>query len=193
MSEAVKDAAPEAEVKKEGGRGGRGRGGRGGRGRGRGGRGGRGPSSDDSSKICYQCGQAGHLSRDCTNPRLEGEERQAINRARAQYRRCFNCGKMGHLSADCTRPAGNQACYNCQGEGHIGKLIGVFHDSLLLPLSHSFFCVLQPKTAPTRESPNRLNQDFVLNAYMGYTSLLFSFDSHDHVSAPAVLCYLRIR
>jgi cellular nucleic acid-binding protein len=156
MSEAVKDAAPEAEMKKEG-RGGRGRGGRGGRGRGRGGRGGRGPS-DDSSKICYQCGQAGHLSRDCTNPRLEGDDRESINRARAQYRRCFNCGKMGHLSADCTRPAGNQACYNCQGEGHIGKLIELLHDWLLCRWSHSFVCVFQPKTAPIRESPNRLDE-----------------------------------
>ena len=65
--------------------------------------------------------QSGHIARECQNPRLEGDDRQVINKARAQYRRCFNCGKMGHISADCTRPAGNKACYNCGKEGHIAK------------------------------------------------------------------------
>lgn len=79
------------------------------------------PRRPPREKVCYNCGESGHIAKDCDGPRLEGEARTKINQARSQYRRCFNCGRVGHISADCTKPAGNKACYNCGGEGHIAK------------------------------------------------------------------------
>merc|ERR1719440_2677709 len=44
-------------------------------------------------QVCYNCGQEGHISAECPNPKVEGG-----------VKKCYNCGELGHISADCPQP-----------------------------------------------------------------------------------------
>ncbi|XP_054163171.1 uncharacterized protein LOC128961003 [Oppia nitens] len=76
-----------------------------GRGRGRGGGGGGG------GRACFNCGDDGHMSRECPKPKKNGG---------GGGRSCFKCGEEGHMSRECPKGGGNK-CFNCQGEGHISR------------------------------------------------------------------------
>ncbi|GAM19385.1 hypothetical protein SAMD00019534_025600 [Acytostelium subglobosum LB1] len=104
-----------------GGGGGRGRGGAGGGGRGRGGAGGfgrggggggRGGGSSGNYSVatntrCYNCQGEGHLSKDCTEKKVE--------------QKCFNCEQYGHVSKDCVNDKVEQQCHTCGEFGHVTK------------------------------------------------------------------------
>ncbi|KAF9901601.1 hypothetical protein BX616_002208 [Lobosporangium transversale] len=61
-------------------------------------------------KISYNCGQSGHISRDCSGERKE--------------RACYKCNEVGHISRDCPSTSSNDngpECYKCGKSGHISR------------------------------------------------------------------------
>jgi len=75
----------------------------GGRGRGRGPRGGSGGGGGGGGdRSCYNCGEGGHIARDCPNEST-GNSRQSGGGG--STRNCYNCGESGHLARDCTPAA----------------------------------------------------------------------------------------
>merc|ERR1712126_535422 len=67
-------------------------------------------------RACYNCGESGHLSRDCSKPRQGGGGRSMT---------CYNCNEEGHMSRDCPQGGrgggGRGNCYNCGQPGHISR------------------------------------------------------------------------
>ncbi|KAI4720846.1 hypothetical protein E4T48_02988 [Aureobasidium sp. EXF-10727] len=57
--------------------------------------------------ACHNCGQSGHMSKECPEPRkMTGA--------------CFNCGEIGHNKSDCTKER-VITCNNCKAEGHMSR------------------------------------------------------------------------
>ncbi len=79
----------------------------------------------DRKRGCFNCGEEGHMSRDCSKPK---KENRGGDRERKRKRGCYNCGEDGHMNRDCpnSKMASQsdkkiRGCFNCGEDGHMSR------------------------------------------------------------------------
>lgn len=70
-----------------------------------------------NAKMCYSCGNKGHLARDCQVSRtgsISNDEDRDLNGqglGRRGIQRCFNCHQFGHNARECSAMYKGPTCY----------------------------------------------------------------------------------
>ena len=74
-------------------------------------------------RKCYNCGESGHISRDCTEERKMRQNRFENDRPQqkrfegndSRPKTCFVCQQSGHFAKECTQEV---TCFKCKKAGH---------------------------------------------------------------------------
>ncbi|XP_011008819.1 PREDICTED: cold shock protein 1-like [Populus euphratica] len=69
---------------------------------------------------CFNCGNPGHIARDCNNNSSKGYNNYNNSNNRGGDFGCYKCGSSGHFARECTK-GNNNGCYSCGGFGHVAR------------------------------------------------------------------------
>jgi hypothetical protein len=64
-----------------------------------------------SARKCFNCGEVGHMQREC----------QAANPSGRFHGKCHKCGRQGHMAKDCRSKKNKVKCFACDKEGHMAR------------------------------------------------------------------------
>lgn len=85
-------------------------------------------SSRGSGGNCFNCGEVGHMAKDCDGGSGGKSFGGGGGRRSGGEGECYMCGDVGHFARDCRQNGGGNVggggstCYTCGGVGHIAKV-----------------------------------------------------------------------